>query len=167
MIARSEIAGAVTAVVTKHQVLHVETTGFADVVSKRPMSFDTLFWIASMTKPVTGVAILIVQDEGKLTVTDPVAKYLPEFGNLRTPSGRPADLSISQILTHTSGLGEARGHPCERRPLFKTIQTCTAPSEIMYRRHAHCISRSAAGFCGEKRSERPAVSDSATTRSFR
>ena len=73
------------------------------------MTPDTLFWIASMTKPVTGVAILMLQDEGKLNVADPVAKYLPEFANLKTPSGKPANLTITQILTHTSGLGEAGG----------------------------------------------------------
>src|SRR5690242_5528069 len=79
MIAKKEIAGAVTAVVTKDKVLDLQTTGFADVESKRPMSADTLFWIASMTKPVTGVALLMLQDEGKLKVSDPVAKYIPEF----------------------------------------------------------------------------------------
>ena len=68
MIAKNEIAGAVTVVVTKDKVLHLETTGFADVAAKRPMTPDTLFWIASMTKPVTGVAILMLQDEGKLKV---------------------------------------------------------------------------------------------------
>ena len=108
MMAKNEIAGAVTVVVTKDQVLHLETTGFADVAAKRPMTPDTLFWIASMTKPITGVAILMLQDEGKLNVADPVAKYLPEFANLKTPSGKPANLTITQILTHTSGLGEAR-----------------------------------------------------------
>ena len=60
-----------------------------------------------MTKPVTGVAILMLQDEGKLNVADPVAKYLPEFASLKTPSGKSANLTIAQILTHTSGLGEA------------------------------------------------------------
>lgn len=108
-IAKHEIAGAVTMVVAKDRVLHLETTGFADVASKRPMTPDTLFWIASMTKPVTGVALLMLQDEGKLSVTDPVAKYLPEFANLKTPSGKPANLTITQIATHTSGLGEATG----------------------------------------------------------
>ena len=109
MIAKNEIAGAVTAVVGKDRVFHLETTGFADVAAKRPMKPDTLFWIASMTKPVTGVAILMLQDEGKLSVSDPVAKYLPEFGALKTPSGKPANLTITQILTHTSGLAEATG----------------------------------------------------------
>jgi len=109
MIAKNEIAGAVTVVVAKNKILHLETTGFADIAAKRPMKPDTLFWIASMTKPITGVAILMLQDEGKLKVSDPVAKYLPEFVTLKTPSGKPANLTITQILTHTSGLGEASG----------------------------------------------------------
>jgi CubicO group peptidase (beta-lactamase class C family) len=107
MIAKNEIAGAITVVVTKDKTVHFETTGHADVASKRPLTPDTLFWIASMTKPVTGVALLMLQYEGKLNVADPVAKYLPEFANLKTPSGKPANLTITQILTHTSGLGEA------------------------------------------------------------
>ena len=109
MIAKNEIAGAVTMVVTKDKVLHLESSGLAEVAAKKPMTPDTLFWIASMTKPVTGTAILMLQDEGKLNVADPVAKYLPEFANLKTPSGKPANLTITQILTHTSGLGEAGG----------------------------------------------------------
>jgi CubicO group peptidase (beta-lactamase class C family) len=109
MVAKNEIAGAVTMVISKNIVLHLECTGFADMAAKRPMKPDTLFWIASMTKPITGVAILMLQDEGKLKVSDPVAKYLPEFANLKTPSGKPANLTITQILTHTSGLGEASG----------------------------------------------------------
>jgi CubicO group peptidase (beta-lactamase class C family) len=54
-------------------------------------------WIASMTKPITGAAIMILQDEGKLNVTDLVAKYIPEFAYLKTPSGQPANLTITQI----------------------------------------------------------------------
>jgi len=109
MIARNEIAGAVTVVVSKDRILHLETSGYADVAAKRPMTPDSLFWIASMTKPITGTAILMLQDEGKLKVGDPVSKYLPEFANLKTPSGKPANLTLTQMLTHTSGLGEAAG----------------------------------------------------------
>jgi CubicO group peptidase (beta-lactamase class C family) len=109
MIARNEIAGAVTVVVSKDRMLHLETSGYADVAAKRPMTPDSLFWIASMTKPITGTAILMLQDEGKLKVGDPVSKYLPEFANLKTPSGKPANLTLTQMLTHTSGLGEAAG----------------------------------------------------------
>ncbi len=109
MVARREIAGAVTMVVTANQVLHREANGLADLAAGKPMPADALFWIASMTKPVTGAAILILQDEGRLSVGDPVAKYLPEFAALKTPSGRPANLTLTQILSHTSGLGEASG----------------------------------------------------------
>jgi CubicO group peptidase (beta-lactamase class C family) len=102
-----EIAGAVTVVATKDRILHLQTTGFADVARQNPMRADTVFYIASMTKPVTATAVLMLQDEGKLNVSDPVAKYIPEFAALKTPSGKAADLTIAQLLTHTSGLGEA------------------------------------------------------------
>jgi CubicO group peptidase (beta-lactamase class C family) len=108
MVAKHEVAGAVTVVVAKDKLLHLETTGLADVAAQRPMRPDTMFWIASMTKPITGTAMLMLQDEGKLRVSDPVEKYLPEFAALKTPSGKPANLTITQILTHTSGLGETK-----------------------------------------------------------
>lgn len=114
MIAKNEVAGAVTVVVSKNKTLHLDSAGYADIASKKPMTPDTLFWIASMTKPVTGVALLMLQDEGKLKVTDPVAKYIPEFANLKTPSGKPANLTIMQLMNHTSGLGEARGPEAEK-----------------------------------------------------
>src|SRR5438876_2416408 len=114
MVAKNEVAGSVTLVVTKDKFVHLESTGFADVATKRPMKPDTLFWVASMTKPITGTAILMLQDEGKLNVADPVAKHLPEFASLKTPSGKPANLTIAQILTHTSGLGEASGPDAQK-----------------------------------------------------
>src|SRR6185369_14951068 len=104
-----EISGAVTMVVTKNQVLDLEAIGFADIATKKPMMPDAIFWIKSMTKPVTAVAVLMLQDAGKLNVDDPVAKYLPGFAELKTPSGKPANLTIAQLLTHTSGLGEGLG----------------------------------------------------------
>ncbi len=107
MIAKNEIAGAVTVVVAKDKIVHLESNGHADVAAKRAIAPDSVFWIASMSKPITGVAILMLHDQGKLNVNDRVAKYLPEFAHLKTPSGQPANLTISQILTHTSGLGEA------------------------------------------------------------
>jgi len=82
-IAANEVSGAVTVVVTKDRVLHLETHGLADIAKKEPMRPNTLFWIASMTKPVTGVAVLMLQDEGKLNVADPVSKYIPNLPTLR------------------------------------------------------------------------------------
>jgi len=107
MVADQEIAGAVTLVADRERTLHLECTGLADIGSGRPMTPDTIFWIASMTKPVTGVAIAMLIDEGKVAIDDPVARFIPEFADLKTPSGKPAGLTIRQILTHTSGLGEA------------------------------------------------------------
>ncbi len=109
-----EIAGAVTVVVDKDKVLHLQANGWADIATQKPMQADSLFWIASMTKPVTAAAILMLQDDGKLDVTDPVAKYIPAFADLKTPSGKPANLTIVQILTHTSGLGEVPADQASR-----------------------------------------------------
>jgi CubicO group peptidase (beta-lactamase class C family) len=109
MVDKKEIAGGITVVATKDKVLHWEATGFANAAEQKPMTADTMFWIASMTKPITGTAVMMLQDEGKLNLSDPVAKFIPEFANLKTPSGKPANLTILQILTHTSGLGEASG----------------------------------------------------------
>ena len=132
MVAKQEVAGAVTAVVTKDRVVHLEATGSADVATKRPMTPDTLFWIASMTKPVTGVAILMLQDDGKLKVSDPVSKYLPGFANLRTPSGKPANLTITQILTHTSGLGEATGPAALAAKTLADLETLWLAAPMQY-----------------------------------
>jgi len=106
-IDNNEITGAVTEVVTKDKIIHREAIGLMDRETNKPMTEDALFWIASMTKPITGTAILILQEEGKLSIDDPVARHLPEFANLKTPSGKPANLTLKHLLTHSSGLGEA------------------------------------------------------------
>lgn len=95
-----EIAGAVTLVADGGKTLHVSATGFSDIEQKTQMAEDSIFWIASMTKPITATAVMMMQDEGKLSVDDPVSKYLPEF------SGDKAEITLKQCLTHTSGLAE-------------------------------------------------------------
>src|SRR5215211_5029302 len=76
---RHELAGAVTLVADKDKVLSLEATGYADVAAQQPMRTDALFWIASQTKPMTAAALMMLVDEGKVNVDDPVEKYLPEF----------------------------------------------------------------------------------------
>jgi CubicO group peptidase (beta-lactamase class C family) len=124
MVDSHEIAGSVTLVAGKDKVLHLGTTGLADIDAKRPMQPDTMFWIASMTKPVTSVAILMLQDEGRLGVDDPVSKYLPEFAGLKTPSGKPANITIAQLLNHTSGLASPRKTAASRSA--KTLRELAA-----------------------------------------
>jgi CubicO group peptidase (beta-lactamase class C family) len=110
------ISGAVTLVATRDRVLSLDVVGQADLASQKPMRADSLFWIASMTKPIAAVAVLMLQDEGKLNVEDPVEKYLPEFKNqwlIKEKSSntltlaRPArPITVRDLLTHTSGLGD-------------------------------------------------------------
>jgi CubicO group peptidase (beta-lactamase class C family) len=107
MIAAREIPGAVTLVATKDGVTHLQAIGAAGPGDARPMQTDSIFWIASMTKPITGTAILMLQEEGKLSVDDPVSKYIPAFATLKTPSGEPANLTLKHLMTHSSGLAEA------------------------------------------------------------
>ena len=92
---------------SRQYVTRDEAAGLADMAAKAPMRTDAIFWIASMTKPITATAVLMLQEEGKLSVDDPVAKYLPELGGLKTPAGEPAKLTLRHLLTHTSGMPEA------------------------------------------------------------
>jgi CubicO group peptidase (beta-lactamase class C family)/predicted alpha/beta superfamily hydrolase len=101
-----EVAGAVTLVATPGGIVHLDATGKADIAADKPMRPDTIFWIASMTKPITATAVMMLQDEGKLSVDDPVEKHIPEFARLKTKDGQPAKVTIRHLLTHTSGLGE-------------------------------------------------------------
>jgi CubicO group peptidase (beta-lactamase class C family)/nicotinamidase-related amidase len=105
-VENKEVAGAVTLVATPGRIAHLDATGKADIAADKPMQSDTIFWIASMTKPVTATAVLMLQDEGKLSVDDPVEKHLPEFKGLKTADGKLARVTIRQLLTHTSGMGE-------------------------------------------------------------
>ena len=101
-----QIAGAVTLVARRGCVVHLEAVGYADLESGRRLATDSLFVIASMTKPITATAVMMLQDEGRLSVEDPVAKYLPEFGKVQLASGPPArPITIRDLMTHTSGVG--------------------------------------------------------------
>lgn len=104
-VERKQISGAVTLVAHKGRVLRLDTVGEADVATHRPMAKNTMFAIASMTKPITATAIMILQDEGKLSVADPVSKYLPEFKSA-TRAGRPPrrEITLRDLMTHTSGV---------------------------------------------------------------
>jgi CubicO group peptidase (beta-lactamase class C family) len=72
-IAAHDMSGAVTIVVTKDKIVHLEATGLADIANNKPMRRDSPFWIASMTKPIAAVAVLMLQDDGKLKVANPIA----------------------------------------------------------------------------------------------
>jgi CubicO group peptidase (beta-lactamase class C family) len=110
---QGEIAGAVTLVGRHDGVAILEAIGYRDLDKKIPMRTDSLFRIASMTKPITAIGIMILADEKRLSVDDPVEKYLPEFRGLKLKTGGsgPATLAkpsrpitLRDLLTHTSGM---------------------------------------------------------------
>jgi len=108
------LAGAVMLVADREKILDLEAVGYADVASHRAMPTDALFWIASQSKPITATCLMMLVDEGKLKLDDPVAKYLPEFNNLWLTAEHDNDhmtlkrprhpITVREILSHTSGL---------------------------------------------------------------
>lgn len=107
------LAGAVTLVADRDGVRALHAVGFADVATRAPLRDDALFWIASMSKPMTATALMMLVDEGRVEVDAPVERYLPEFAGqllavtdgdrltLRKPA-RP--ITVADVLTHTSGM---------------------------------------------------------------
>jgi CubicO group peptidase (beta-lactamase class C family) len=97
---KGEVSGVVTLVATNDRVLHIAAVGKTDLSTDRKMKTDDLFWIASMSKPITATAVAILADEGKLTFDDRLAKHLPEF------AAHAGAVTLRQVMTHTSGFGE-------------------------------------------------------------
>jgi CubicO group peptidase (beta-lactamase class C family) len=125
-IAAGDISGGVTLVARRGRIAHFQAHGLMDLDSKKPMPKDALFRIASMSKPITGAAILMLLEEGKIRLTDPVSKFIPEFKGMKVAvvrEGAPAagrggaapepqfyaipanrEITIRDLLTHVSGL---------------------------------------------------------------
>src|SRR5437899_3356960 len=113
-VEKQELAGAVALVADNDKVLTCETVGYADVAAKKPMQNDSLFWIASQSKPITATALMMLVDEGKVSVDDPVEKYLPEFKAQMVVAEKDGEhvllkkpahpITVKNVLSHTSGL---------------------------------------------------------------
>jgi CubicO group peptidase (beta-lactamase class C family) len=127
-IEAGNITGAVTAVARRGKIVHFEAHGYSDLEKKTPMTKDALFRMASSSKPVTGVAVLMLVEEGRIRLSDPVSQYIPEFKNMKVavpkegqvePTTAPApngpkpevdlvpatrEITIKDLMTHTSGL---------------------------------------------------------------
>lgn len=124
-IAAGEVSGGVTLVARNGKIVHLKAQGVMDVESRRPMQKDSIFRIASMSKPVAAVALLMMLEEGKVRLDDPVSKYLPSYRNMKVavplprvtgappaPGAAPGyytmpaerEITVLDLLTHTSGL---------------------------------------------------------------
>jgi CubicO group peptidase (beta-lactamase class C family) len=119
-------SGAVTLVARNGRIAHLQAHGFAELESKKPMQTDSMFRIMSMTKPIVGTAIMMMMEEGKVRLTDPVSKFIPELKGMQVavaqsgPGPAPAagaqaepryytvpadhEFTVRELLTHTSGL---------------------------------------------------------------
>jgi methyl acetate hydrolase len=132
---RGDVPGVVVAVVDKNGILYHEAFGQSSTQARRAMTKDTIFNMASMTKPITSAAIMILVDEGKLKLDDEVATYLPQYKNPLViskfneadasyetrPATRP--ITIRHLLTHTSGIGYGFASPMLTKIMEKTKKT--------------------------------------------
>lgn len=111
------VPGTVTGVMRRGKLVHFEALGHRDVAAGAPMTTDTIFRIASMTKPITSVALMMLYEEGHFQLHDPISKWLPEFSDMRVaipsegmPVGAPyttvpavRPITVRHVLTHTAG----------------------------------------------------------------
>jgi CubicO group peptidase (beta-lactamase class C family) len=114
--------GAVMMVVQHDRVLALDAAGFADAATKTPMRTDAIFDIRSISKPFTVFATLLLVDQGRVALDDPLSKFLPEFGKVKVKGGtKPTDvpISIRQMMLHSSGIAEDR--PKELENITRTF----------------------------------------------
>ncbi len=108
-VEKGHLAGAIGVVARKGKIAYWETVGMADREAGKPMADDTIFRIYSMTKPIVGVALMTLYEEGRFALLDPVKNYIPELGGLKVwvegrevPSDR--EMTIQDLMRHTSGM---------------------------------------------------------------
>ncbi len=134
---RGELAGTVTLVARHGVVASLDAVGWQNVEEKKPMRTDSIFQIMSMTKPFTGVAIMTLVEEGKLRLSDPVEKFIPEFHGqmlLDSPKGgelkKPArPIRVHDLMTHTSGMVGPSG---DIKDLYQKMNLTLAEAVAIY-----------------------------------
>jgi CubicO group peptidase (beta-lactamase class C family) len=110
-----KLAGVTTLVARHGKVVYRDAYGVQDLATKRPVATDTLFRIASMTKPIVGVAMMMLWEQGKWTLDDPVARHIPAFAALEvaTPTGKVpqhSPMTMRQLMSHTAGFDVTDGY---------------------------------------------------------
>lgn len=141
---RQEVAGVVTLVARRGKVVHFETFGHRHLEADAPMTHDTIFRIASMTKPIASVALMMLYEEGRFQLRDPISKWLPEYADMEVavtpqaqeylgapyktvPAARP--ITVQHILTHTAGFPNSyRG---VTRDLYRELRQGRKPGDTV------------------------------------
>lgn len=110
-----QAAGIVTLVMEKGKVVYEDAAGMADIGKKRAMKTDALFWIASMTKSINATAVMVLVDEGKLSLDEPASKWLPELGTVKLADGSAPEkpITLRMLLSHTAGIVFPRRAPSD------------------------------------------------------
>ena len=101
-----QAAGIVALVMEKGKVVHHDAAGMADIATGREMEKDAMFWIASMTKSVNATAVMVLVDEGKLSLDEPASKWLPELASVKLADGSAPEkpITLRMLLSHTAGI---------------------------------------------------------------
>lgn len=116
LVDQQKLAGVTTLLARHGKVVHFESRGVADLATREPLRKDHIFRIASMTKPVNGVAMMMLYEEGKWALEDPVAKHIPQFKGLKVkgPDGQLVDqvspMTMAQLMSHTAGFDVSSGY---------------------------------------------------------
>lgn len=139
-----QVAGLVTLVQRRGKVVHFNAVGQLDVRTTDPLQKDSIFRIYSMSKPVTGVAMMMLYEEGKWQLEDPVSRHIPEFARLKVYVGKNDDgtpkledarrsMTMRELMTHTGGLGYVlnSNNPVDRMILEGRVLNANAPLQTM------------------------------------
>ncbi len=146
VVAEGRVAGMTTLLARHGKVVHSKIYGQADLAKKTPMTADAIFRIYSMTKPITGVAMMMLFEEGKWQLDDPVTKFIPEFKNLRVFTGADAQGNIitepmkrpptmRELMSHTAGFayGLTGTNPVDKLMQAKQFRTAKSLQEMIQR----------------------------------
>lgn len=123
-----KIAGAVVLVTRRARVVLLESVGYQDLESKKPMRTDAVFCVASVAKPITAIGAMILQEEGRLAMEDHVQRYIPEFGDVTVYENAkvPSPLTVRHLMTHSSGIANHWNHnflESLKKPLADVVAT--------------------------------------------
>ena len=116
LVDQGKLAGVTTLLARKGQVVHADAYGVLETGGRLPARIDSIWRIASMTKPVTGVAMMILYEEGRWKLDDPVSKHIPEFSDLKVKAANGAlvaqtkPMTMAQLMSHTAGLGTSAAY---------------------------------------------------------
>jgi len=144
LVEEKQVAGLVTLLERHGKIVDFNAIGELDVRKPDPMQKDSIFRIYSMTKPVTGVAMMMLYEEGKWQINDPVSRYIPEFAHLKVYTGKNDDatpklvdaqrsMTMRELMTHTAGLGYVLNpnNPVDKMIVDQNVLNAGAPLQTM------------------------------------